>query len=228
MPKIKVMIVDDHPMIREGLTYMLSSCHTFEIVDDCGNAEEAYQLSLQKNPDIILMDIKMEGKNGIEAARRILKDMPEIKIIFLTVFEDAEFIRQALEAGGSGYILKHVSKDKLIDTIQRVYDGERVFDPTVFNRIVEGYIKLSNAPEVPEKTVEIEQTIELTPREQEILYHLMKGMTNKEISAATHLAIDTVKTHLRNIFRKMGVKNRSQAITEGIKFLKIASKIKAH
>lgn len=224
MPQVRIMIVDDHPMIREGLTYMLSSCPDFEIVDDCGNAEEAYRISLQKKPDVILMDIKMEGKNGIEAARLILKDMPEIKIIFLTVFEDAGFIRQALEAGGSGYVLKHVSKDKLIDTIQRVYHGERIFDPTVFNRIVEGYIKLSNAPEVTEEAVDIEQTIELTPREQEILYHLMKGMTNKEISAASHLAIDTVKTHLRNIFRKMGVKNRSQAITEGMKFLKISSK----
>ncbi|MCG8399961.1 MAG: response regulator transcription factor [Firmicutes bacterium] len=224
MPLIKVIIVDDHPMIREGLTYMLGSCPDIEIVDDCDNAEEAYRMSWQKRPDIILMDIKMEGKNGIEAARQILKDMPAIKIIFLTVFEDVEFIRQSLAAGGSGYVLKHVSKDKLIETIQRVYHGERVFDPTVFNHIVEGYIKMSSTPEEPGEVAGVEQAVGLTPREQEILCHLMKGMTNKEISAASHLAIDTVKTHLRNIFRKMGVKSRSQAITEGMKYLKIVSK----
>jgi DNA-binding NarL/FixJ family response regulator len=226
MTQIRVIVVDDHPMIREGLIYMLSTCEDIVIVDDCGNAAEAYRLARQINPDIILMDIKMDGVNGIEAARQILKDLPEIKIIFITIFEDAEFVRQALEAGAAGYVLKHISRDKLIDTINRVYRGERIIDPMVFNQIVNDYIKLTNHADFKDEVKFKVPTIDLTPREQEILYQLIKGMTNKEISAVTHLAIDTVKTHLRNIFRKMGVKNRSQAITEGIKLLKTSSKKK--
>lgn len=206
MTQIRVIVVDDHAMIREGLIYMLSACEDIVIVDNCDNAEEAYRLSQLLKPDIILMDIKMNGISGIEAAKQILKDLPEIKIIFLTIFEDAEFVRQALEAGAAGYVLKHVSRDKLIDTIKSVYRGERVIDPTVFNQIVDDYIKLTNHSDYNEEVKWVPQTIDLTPREQEILYQLIKGMTNKEISAATHLAIDTVKTHLRNIFRKMGSK----------------------
>jgi DNA-binding NarL/FixJ family response regulator len=170
------------------------------------------------------MDIKLNRCNGIEVTRQILKDLPETKIMFLTIFEDTEFIKQALEAGAAGYVLKHISRDKLIDIIKRVYRGERIIDPAVFKQIVDDYIKLTNPSNFDEEVEAMDQTIDLTPREQEILYQLIKGMTNKEISASTHLAIDTVKTHLRNIFRKLGVKNRSQATTKGMKLLKVSSK----
>ncbi len=222
--QIKIMIVDDHTLIREGLIYILSTCEDIVLVDNCGCAEEAYRLSLLTKPDIILMDIKLDKCKGIEATRQILKDLPETKIIFLTIFEDTEFIKHALEAGAAGYVLKHVSRDKLIDIIKRVYRGERIIDPAVFKQIVDDYIKLTNPSNLDQEVETMDQTIELTPREQEILYQLIKGMTNKEISASTHLAIDTVKTHLRNIFRKLGVKNRSQATTKGMKLLKVSSK----
>jgi len=215
------MIVDDHPMIREGLVTMLSTNEDIIVVGNCGDAEEAGRMALTHRPDIILMDIKMEGTNGIEAAKQILKKQPDIRIIFLTVFEDTEFVRQGLQAGASGYILKHVSQEKLIDSIHRVHQGETVIDPGVFNRIVNDYVKYSKSNEQQKQLEEAAPTVELTPREREILHFLIKGMTNKEISAATHLAVDTIKTHLRNIFRKMGIKNRSQAITQGLKILKI-------
>jgi len=223
--QIRVMVVDDHALIREGLIYMLSAYEDIDVVDSCGTAEEAYRLSIQIKPDMILMDIKLNRCNGIEAAKQILKDLPETKIMFLTIFEDTEYVKQALEAGAAGYILKHVSRDKLIDLIRRVHRGERIIDPAVFKQIVDDYIKLTNPSTIQEviETATV-QDVDLTPREQEILYQLIKGMTNKEISAATHLAIDTVKTHLRNIFRKLGVKNRSQATTKGMKLLKVSSK----
>ncbi|HBX22086.1 MAG TPA: DNA-binding response regulator [Desulfotomaculum sp.] len=221
MSSINLMIVDDHPMIREGLVAMLSTNDDIIVVGSCGDAEEASRMALAQSPDIILMDIKMEGNNGIEAAKLILKNQPDIKIIFLTVFEDTEFVRQGLQAGAAGYILKHVSREKLVDSIQRVHRGETIIDPAVFNRIVNDYIKYSKSNEKQEQPEDTTPTVELTPREREILHFLVKGMTNKEISAATHLAVDTIKTHLRNIFRKMGIKNRSQAITQGLKLLKI-------
>lgn len=224
---IKLMIVDDHPMVREGLITMLSSCSEITIVGDCGNSEEAQSLVQSLGPAVILMDIKMKGMNGIETARQILKLRPEIKIIFLTVFEDTESIRLALQSGGAGYLLKHVTREKLVDTINRVHRGETIIDQSVFHQIVNDYTRLSKKladmkegkalPEENKFPNEPDQDTVLTPREQEILYHITRGLTNKEISTATNLAVDTVKTHLRNIFRKLGVKNRTQAISRAIK-----------
>lgn len=226
--QIRILVVDDHALVREGLIYILSTCKDIDVVDDCGDAEGAHKLSLLTKPDIILMDIKMNRASGIKAARQILNDLPKTKVMFLTIFEDTEFVKQALEAGAAGYVLKHITKDKLIETIKRVYRGERIIDPAVFKQIVEDYIRLTNPCDYNEEKAESTvQNIELTPREQEILYLVIKGMTNKEISVATHLAIDTVKTHLRNIFRKLGVKNRSQATSVGMQILKVDAKYKA-
>jgi len=221
---IKLMIVDDHPMVREGLSTMLKAYEEIDITGSYSNSEDAIKTALTEEPDIILMDIKMEGTNGIETTRLILEQKPAIKIIILTVFEDTESIRLALQSGAVGYILKHVSREKLLETIRRVYQGETVIDPLVLQRMVHDYIRLSKKVTDTREEQQDEGTqkkdIELTPREQEILFQLVKGLTNKEISAATNLAVDTVKTHLRNIFRKLGVKNRSQAISQAIKIYK--------
>ncbi len=224
---IKLAIVDDHPMVREGLVAMLGSCSELIIVGSCSNSEEAQSLVQTMEPDVILMDIKMKGMNGIETAKQILKLNPNIKIIFLTVFEDTESIRLALQSGGSGYLLKHVTREKLLDTINRVHRGETVIDQTVFHQIVNDYTRISKKladikenkalPGEDRPIYDTDQDPILTPREQEILYHITRGLTNKEISTATNLAVDTVKTHLRNIFRKLGVKNRTQAISKAIK-----------
>ncbi len=213
---IKILIVDDHPMVREGLAAMLDSCEEITIAGSCGNSEEAIEKALSLEPDIILMDIKMEGANGIETTRQILARTPGVKVIFLTVFEDTESIRLALQSGASGYILKHVSRQNLIETIKRVHGGETIIDQSVFHQIVNDYARMSKKA-AGAKPAKEDKTVELTPREQEILRHLVKGLTNKEISAATNLAVDTVKTHLRNIFRKLDVKNRTQAISQAMK-----------
>lgn len=221
---IKLLIVDDHPMVREGLTAMLSANNDIDVAGSCGNSVEAIEMALQQEPDIILMDIKMNGTNGIETTKQILSRNDNIKVIILTVFEDTESIRLALQAGATGYILKHISQEKLIESIKRVYKGETVIDQSIFHHIVNDYTRLTKKfteiKEEPGGDANEERDIELTPREREILYYLVKGLTNKEISAATNLAVDTVKTHLRHIFRKLGVKNRSQAISEAIKLSK--------
>lgn len=219
MSRINLMIVDDHPMIREGLATMLCTCEDIHIVGSCEDGEEANRLACTANPDVILMDIQMGTTNGIDVAKQIIEKRPEIKVIFLTVFEDAEFMRLALQAGANGYILKHVSREKLIDSIRRVYMGEKIIDPTVINTIVNDYIKLSKIAGKEQDTKE--QMIQFTPREKEIFFHLAKGMTNKEISVVTHLSVDTIKTHLRNIYRKLNVKNRSQAINQGTKYINL-------
>jgi len=214
---IKLLIVDDHPMVREGLSAMLAAFNEITVAGMCSNSKEAINMALALEPDIILMDIKMEGVNGIDTAKEILKRKSWIKIIFLTVFEDTESIRQALQAGASGYILKHISGEKLVETIKRVFKGETIIDQSVFHHVITDYIRLSKKVVRPGCSEEKEKILELTPREQEILHHLTKGLTNKEISTVANLAVDTVKTHLRNIFRKLGVKNRTQAISYVIK-----------
>jgi len=219
LANINLMIVDDHPMIREGLATMLCNCEDIRIVGSCEDGAEANRLACTENPDVILMDIQMGATNGIDVARQIIEQRPEIKVIFLTVFEDTEFMRLALQAGASGYILKHVSREKLIDSIRRVYTGEKIIDPSVMNTIVNDYVELSRIAGKPEESKK--QAIQFTPREKEIFFHLAKGMTNKEISVVTHLSVDTIKTHLRNIYRKLNVKNRSQAINQGTKYVNL-------
>ncbi len=214
---IKILIVDDHPMVREGLLNMLENCEEITIAGSCENSEEALAKARSVKPDVILMDIKMEGINGIETAKQILAQQPEIKVIFLTIFEDTESIRLALQSGASGYILKHVSRQNLIDTIRRVHGGETIIDQSVFRQIVNDYTRLSKKLTDIKPQNREEKRVELTPREQEILRQLVKGLTNKEISSATNLAVDTVKTHLRNIYQKLQVKNRTQAISLAMK-----------
>jgi len=214
---IKILIVDDHPMVREGLSNMLENCEDISIAGSCGNSEEAIKKANELAPHVILMDIKMEGVNGIETAKQILAQKPDIKIIFLTIFEDTESIRLALQSGASGYILKHVSRQNLIDTIKRVHIGETIIDQSVFRQIVNDYTRLSKKLTEIKPLEKEEKWVELTPREQEILRQLVKGLTNKEISTTTNLAVDTVKTHLRNIYQKLQVKNRTQAISLAMK-----------
>jgi len=218
---VRVLIVDDHPMVREGLVAMLSPYEDIEVVGTCADGREAVAKALATGPDVILMDIKMGGLNGFETARLILAQQPEVKIVFLTIFEDAESIRQALQAGGSGYILKQVSQEKLAETIRRAHQGEKIIDPELFGHVVNDYARLaqglsSSAPPAPATGTQVAEE-ELTVREREILNYLVQGLTNKEIAAATHLATDTIKTHLRNIYRKLGVKNRSQAVSVALK-----------
>lgn len=217
MSGIKLMIVDDHSMIREGLIAMLNPYKDIDIIGSCSDAFEALELISNTVPDVILMDIKMAKMNGIEATREIKAKVPEIKIIMLTIFEEAESVRLSLQAGAIGYILKQVSQEKLVESIRRAYNSETVIDPSLLNQLVTDYARLAKGYSIQSKNPTTEENKELTPREDEVLKYLSQGLTNKEISAQTHLAVDTVKTHLRSIYRKLGVINRSQAISQVVR-----------
>jgi DNA-binding NarL/FixJ family response regulator len=210
---IRLLIVDDHAMIREGLVVMLKPYQDIEVVGTCTGGAEAAEAAGHYQPDVILMDIKMGEVSGIEACARIVAGFPRIKVICLTIYEDAESVRMALQAGATGYMLKQASQEKLVECIHRVYHGDIVIDPSLMGQLVNDYTRLAQGV-VKGRPSPLADGQELTPREEEVLNYLSLGLTNKEISSRTHLAVDTVKTHLRNIYRKMGVKNRSQAITE--------------
>ncbi|MFZ5632463.1 MAG: response regulator transcription factor [Bacillota bacterium] len=214
MKNINLLIVDDHPMIREGLVAMLTPYPDINIVGTCVDGQEAIEAVERLVPDVILMDIKMSKVNGFEAAREITASYPGVKIIMLTIYEDAESIRMALQAGASGYMLKQASREKLVESIRLAFRGETVIDSMLLNQLVTDYTRLAQGAASHAHSQAHDECRELTPRESEVARYLAQGLTNKEISARTHLAVDTVKTHLRSIYRKMGVKNRSQAITE--------------
>ncbi|MGB9904248.1 MAG: response regulator [Desulfotomaculales bacterium] len=213
MSAIRVLIVDDHLMIREGLLSMLSSSPDLKVVGSCGSAAEALDFLTHTVPDVILMDIKMKDKDGLEATREIKARYPDVKVIILTIYEDMESVRLSLQAGATGYVLKQVSQEKLVENIKRAYHGETVIDPSLLGQLVNDYARLTQGALTQPKNQADFDGKGLTPREYEVLRYLAQGLTNKEISTRTHLAIDTVKTHLRSIYRKLGVKNRSQAIT---------------
>ncbi|MCL6635068.1 MAG: response regulator transcription factor [Peptococcaceae bacterium] len=214
MSGINIMIVDDHPMIREGLATMLSAYEDINIVGSCGSGDEALEFINKTIPDVVLMDIKMGKMNGIEATQEMVSRVPGIKVIMLTIYEDPESVRLSLQAGATGYILKQASQEKLAESIRRAYRGETVIDPSLLGQLVNDYARMAQGFTAHPKSQAIGENKDLTPREEEVLSYLAQGLTNKEISAKTHLAVDTVKTHLRSIYRKLGVKNRSQAISK--------------
>lgn len=214
MKNINIVIADDHPMIREGLVAMLTPYPDIHIVGICPDGQKAIEAVERYAPDVVLMDIKMGKVNGFEATREIVSRYPGVKVIMLTVYEDTESIRLALQSGASGYMLKLASREKLVESIRRTFKGETIIDSMLLSQLVTDYTRLARADASCEHSSGSFESTGLTPREREVALHLVQGLTNKEISARTHLSVDTVKTHLRSVYRKMGVKNRSQAITE--------------
>jgi DNA-binding NarL/FixJ family response regulator len=210
------MIVADHQMIREGLVAMLNPCEDIRVVGAFEGDETINQVIRANDPDVVILENRMRVINSVTVAEEIIAQRPQKKVIVVNVFEDSNYMCQALQAGVDGYIPKYVSSEKLIDSIVRVYQGEKIICAALINDVVNEYVKLSQLKPIGGSS---EKTIQFTSREKEILYYLAKGMTNKELSAVTHSSVDTVKTHLRNIFRKLDVKNRCQAVTQCSKYI---------
>lgn len=206
MDKIRVLIADDHALVREGLRKLLELSDNIEILCEVGDGQGAINIARKDKPDVILMDVNMPGTNGIIATRVIKREMPSIHIIALTIYEDEEVV-DMVRAGVSAYVLKDVAGSELIDTIHRVMQGEVVIHPRVANRLVR---ELSRS----EKK---KNDVRLTKREGDVLSLLVKGHTNKEMADVMFISEKTVKNHLTSIFRKLGVKDRTQAAVYALK-----------
>lgn len=198
---VKIILVDDHEVVRLGLQSLLSLYDHLEIVGECGNAEEALSLVKSKKPDVVLMDIKMPGKNGIEACKEIKEASPSTHIIMLTSFDDDEFIYKSIIAGASGYVLKEIGSIELIHAIDTVAEGKSLLDPTVTARIMQNI----RQPAKEDKT-EI-----LTSQEKEMLFLISKGLTNRQIANQIMLGEKTVRNYVSVIFSKIEVNNRAEA-----------------
>lgn len=198
---IKVLLVDDHEMVRLGVSAYLSIQDDIEVVGEAENGEVGYEKALALRPDVILMDLVMEVMDGIASTKAILKDWPEAKILIVTSFIDDEKVYPAIEAGAAGYLLKTSSAQEIADAIRATVRGERVLEPEVTSKMMERLAK-KNQPVLHE---------DLTNRESEILLLIAKGRSNQEIADELFITLKTVKTHVSNILAKLEVEDRTQA-----------------
>lgn len=198
---IRVLIVDDHEMVRLGYSAYLSIQDDIEVVGEGEDGKIGYEMALDLRPDIILMDLVMDVMDGIESTKTILKEWPEAKIIIVTSFIDDEKVYPALEAGAAGYMLKTSSAHEIADAIRSTYQGERVLEPEVTDKMLERLTK---------KT-EHHLHEDLTSREMEVLLLVAEGYSNQEIADQLFITLKTVKTHVSNILSKLEVDDRTQA-----------------
>ena len=211
MDKIKVLLAEDHVIVREGTRELLQREPDMEVVGEAGDGEEAVQLTNKLQPDVVVMDISMPKLSGIEATKRIKTLHPAISVLILTAYDNDQYIFALLEAGAAGYLLKNVRGRELIDAIRAVYAGESVLYPTVARRVISQLMsQVSSTTE--SKTVE-----PLSKREIEVLTLAAKGISNKDIAKELFLSPRTVQAHLGNIFNKLGVGSRTEAILCGLR-----------
>ncbi len=204
MDALRVMISDDHPLFRDGMRGLLSTKPDIEVVGEAKTGEEAVTLAGELRPDVILMDIKMPGANGIEATRRILAEHPSIRILVVTMFEDDASVFTAMRAGARGYVLKDADKDDVLDAIRTVGRGGAVFSPGVASRLTDFFT--TARPAAPKEAFPT-----LTDREREMLHLMAKGASNAEIAALLSLSGKTVANYVSNILTKLQVADRKEA-----------------
>jgi DNA-binding NarL/FixJ family response regulator len=200
---IGVLVADDHPLFRDGLRGLLTSAEDLELVGEAETGDEAVELALAHQPDVIVMDVQMPGMNGIEATRRITAASPHVGVLVLTMFEDDDSVFAAMRAGALGYLLKGSAQDEILRAIRSVASGEAIFGPSIARRLIAFFSSADRPPEV---------FPELTDREREILEHVARGRSNLEIARALFLSQKTVRNHVSNIFTKLHVADRAQAI----------------
>ncbi|WP_413378889.1 response regulator [Alkalihalobacillus sp. 1P02AB] len=207
---IKVMIVDDHTVVRKGLIYFLETVEDLTVVGEAENGKEAIDKVKDLQPDVVLMDLLMPVMDGIEATEKMVRQFPRVKVLILSSFSEHDHVIPALQAGASGYQLKDIEPEQLVETIRAVYLGESKLHDKVTKYVL---TRISNVTSEEEKLVK-----SLTKREKEVLIEIAKGKSNKEIAADLEITEKTVKTHISNVFSKIEVNDRTQAALFAIKF----------
>ena len=205
MGKLKILLADDHPLFRSGIKLLLQRQKDFDVIGEASDGAECVKLAQKLKPDLVLLDLHMEGVCGLEALPLLKKEVPEAHVLMLTVSEDAADLIEALKLGAAGYLLKNIDTDFLLDSIKRAANGESVMSPQMA-------ANLANAIRMEKKvTAEKEEAPHLSPRETQIIQLIAKGASNKEIARSLDIAESTVKIHVQGILRKLNLTSRVQA-----------------
>jgi len=207
---IKCVVVDDHTLFREGLRRLLESETDFQVVGEASDAIQALQKVREVHPDVVLMDIGMPGMSSFEAARLIEKNSPGTRLIFLTMYEDEEYLLQSLDVGAAGYVLKDAPAPKLINAVREVHQGRKYLSPQVLGKVVAFRSQLQGSHGQARSST-------LTPREREVLKMIAEGNSVKEIASLLGLSIKTVEAHKFNLMRKLKIHNKAQLVTYAIR-----------
>jgi len=211
MNKIKVLLAEDHTIVRKGLRSLLDGEADIEVIGEAEDGREAIQKTQQLRPDIVLMDITMPGLNGLEATRQIKKRFPEVKVLVLTMHANEEYILQVLRAGASGYVVKQAVVGELVSALRAVQQGDSFLSPSVCRRVVEGYIRQAEARAGKDSYGE------LTEREREVLQLIAEGHSNKNIAELLSVSVKTVETHRAHLLEKLGIDSTAELIRYAIR-----------
>lgn len=207
MKKIRVLLADDHDLFREGLAGIIASQPDMEVVGEASDGLEAIVKAKEIKPDLILMDIQMPGTDGLEATRKIIRELPETTIVVLTVRDEEEKLFEAIKNGAQGYLLKNIRSREMLEMLRGAMEGEAAISPSLAGRMLEEFRRLSKLAPLDLD----EEMVSLTQREQEVLSLAATGASDKEISEKLYISVHTVKSHMRNILSKLQVNSRREA-----------------
>ncbi|HUP02374.1 MAG TPA: response regulator transcription factor [Bryobacteraceae bacterium] len=210
MSKLRVLLTDDHALFRQGIRTLLSHEPDMEVVGEASNASEAVDLGRQLRPDIVLMDIGMSGMSSFEATRLIRKERPETRVVFLSMYDDEDYLAECVEIGAAGYILKESESEQLVTGIREVGRGGSYLSPRLLTRLVDGFRAMGRSP------IRQPRFGSLTKREREVLKMLAEGRSVKEIAANFDLSVKTVEAHKFNLMRKLDIHNKAQLVQYAI------------
>ncbi len=208
--KIRVLLADDHAMVRQGIRRFLEEAGDIEVVAEAGDGREALRLVGEHRPDVAVLDIRMPEVTGVEATRRIKKQFPGVRVLILTAYDDDPYIFALLQAGADGYVLKTASGDELVQAVRTVHQGKSALSPEVATRVVQQ--AMTGKPGTAADQVE-----PLTPRELDVLRLAARGLTNRAIGHELGISHRTVQGHLASIYGKLGVSSRTEAVTEALR-----------
>jgi len=211
-PPVRLLLVDDHQVVLEGLASMLASQAMRVVIQaSTTDAEEALRLAGQRQPDVVLLDVRLKGASGLDLCQELVRRHPGLKVVFFTVYDDEQYLFQALRVGASGFLLKTTTGPELADHLDRIMDGEVVVDPALAGRVAMTAARLQSGEFWPGAR------LGLTQRESEVLGLMVRGLSNRAIALRLSIGEDTVKTHARGVYRKLEVAERSQAVAVALR-----------
>lgn len=207
---VRILIADDHSVVRAGLRSLLERQGHFRVIAEASTGEEAIKLAKEHQPDIAVLDIRMPGVSGIDACRQIIKNVPNVRVIMLTSYAEDELLMAAIQAGASGYVLKRIGDNELVQAVERVSRGEGMLDPAMTASVFAEVRKANQAQHAAAFS-------DLTPQEMAVLAHVAKGMTNRQIAVKLYLGEGTVRNYVSSVLSKIGAHNRAEAAAYAVK-----------